>query len=109
MKKDKNVNFEDGPVYWLAYYKHTERPRPCMVCQHSGYYYHGHYGYLCAAHLTDLINVGETLWKWNDYPEMWARNSKLLRRKPPQSIIANVTASTNSVNLDTPLDGTYHD
>lgn len=79
----------DGPTYWLHKYKTTERPKPCNRCSQNAYYYHDEYHYLCAAHLLDLINLGEMLFKWNDYPEMWERTERLLRRQPPSTTVQN--------------------
>lgn len=73
---------EDGPSYWLHKYKTTERPRPCGRCRQNAYYYHDDFHYLCAAHLLDLINLGEMLFKWDDYPEVWQRTERLLARPP---------------------------
>lgn len=68
------------PTYYLQKYKTTERPRPCRICDENGYYYRQDLGYLCAPHLLDLINVGELLFDWDDYPEMWNRMERLLNR-----------------------------
>ena len=83
---------EDGPTYWLHKYKTTERPKPCVRCRQNAYYYHDDYHYLCAAHLLDLINLGEALFKWLDYPEMWERTERLLKRKPPSTTAKNMDA-----------------
>lgn len=78
-----------GPTYYLSLYKTTSRPRKCVRCGQMAYYVHPDLGWLCAPHLTDLINVGEMLWDWNEYPEMWGRMEKLLKR----STIVTVTES----------------
>lgn len=80
----------DGPHFWLRKYKTTQRPRPCQYCGQNAYYYHPDFWYLCAAHLLDLINVGELLWKWTDWEEVWDRTEQLLRRPSP-STGANAT------------------
>ena len=87
-----------GPQYYLHKYKTTERPRPCQRCGQNAYYYHQDFWYLCAAHLLDLINIGEVLWFWDDYPEMWDRTEKLLRRPAPP--IESFT-SANDMDLET--------
>jgi hypothetical protein len=73
----------EGPTYYLKKYKTTERPRPCQRCRQNAYYNHPDFGYLCAAHLLDLVNIGEMAFKWKDYEEMWDRTSRLLQRPLP--------------------------
>lgn len=70
----------ETPTDWLHYYKTSERPRPCRICEQNAYYFKQDLGYLCAPHLLDLINVGGVLFDWDDYPEMWDRMDKLLNR-----------------------------
>lgn len=71
-------DWPDTPWYWMAKFKHTERPKPCSRCGQNAYYYYQEY--LCAPHLLDLCNLGEVHWKWDEYPEVWARTEMLLRR-----------------------------
>jgi hypothetical protein len=68
------------PDYYLSIYKSTTRPRPCIRCNQNGYYEHPEWGRVCAACLLDLINIGEMLWKWEDYPEVWRRMDQLIAR-----------------------------
>jgi hypothetical protein len=76
---------DDGPHLYLKKHKTTERPRPCQRCRQNAYYNHDDFGYLCAAHLLDLVNIGQVLWKWEDYEEVWNRTEQLLRRPTPST------------------------
>jgi hypothetical protein len=80
------------PTEYLRKYKHSQRPRRCDRCNQNAYYYHPEWHYLCAPHLLDLINIGGLLWDWDDYPEMWERTGRLLKR----SSGANATVSDSS-------------
>lgn len=82
-KENGGSGKDSGPHFWLRKYKTTQRPRPCQYCGQNAYYYHPDFWYLCAAHLLDLINVGEMLWKWTDWEEVWQRTEQLLRRPAP--------------------------
>ena len=83
-----SINPDDrGPTYYLKKYKTTERPRPCRVCDENAYYYRDDLGYMCAPHFLDLINVGEVLFRWDCYPEMWNRMEKLLNRSSGVNLI----------------------
>mgnify|MGYP006286914177 CR=1 FL=1 len=88
--KESNEFWRESPHFWLRKYKTTERPRPCERCSQNAYYYHDDFGYLCATHLLDLINIGEVLWKWTDYPEIWQRTEILLKRPKPSGTAKNM-------------------
>ena len=85
VSKEPEPLFKDSPHYWLKKYKTTQRPRPCQRCGQNAYYYHDDFDYLCASHLLDLVNIGEMLWKWNEFPEVWDRTEQLLRRPTPST------------------------
>lgn len=70
-----------SPDFYLSLYKSTTRPQPCVRCQYNGYYQHPEWGRTCAACLLDLINIGEVLWKWDHYPEVWRRMDQQLSRR----------------------------
>lgn len=95
----------DGPTYWLSRYKTTQRPRKCTRCTQNAYHHHTSYGYLCAPHLLDLININEELWKWSEYPEIWARTERLLQREPLSSTSVPAMESTQNVNTSQQSDG----
>lgn len=86
------------PTDYLRKYKTTQRPRPCERCGQNAYYYHPDWHNLCAAHLLDLLNIGGLAWDWDDYPEMWERTGRLLKRSSTAS--ATVSDSTNSPAKD---------
>ena len=44
------------------------------------YHEHPEWGRCCAACLLDLMNIGEVLWKWKDYPLIWARMESLIAK-----------------------------
>jgi len=73
----------DTPTWYLKKYKTTQRPLPCIKCRQNAYYDHKDFGFLCAAHLLDLVNIGGTAFNWDDYPEMWERTERLLQRPAP--------------------------
>lgn len=89
---------QDGPTFFLNKYKTTERPRPCSRCQQNAYYYHEEFGYLCAPHLLDLVNIGGTAFDWDDYPEVWDRTTRLLKRPKPQNL--STTAKSMEQELE---------
>jgi hypothetical protein len=70
----------NDPKYYLSYFKSTSRPQPCIRCSRPGYYEHPEFGRLDAVCLLDLINIGEVLWKWDDYPLVWARTESIIRQ-----------------------------
>ena len=77
------------PTWYLKQYKTTQRPVPCERCRQNAYYNHKDYGYLCAPHLLDLVNIGGLAFNWDEYPEIWDRTERLLQRPaPPLSITA---------------------
>lgn len=84
-KDDGQPTFGYSPHYYLKKYKTTQRPRKCERCSQNAYYNHEYFGYLCAPHLLDLVNIGETEFKWTDYPEIWQRTEQLLRRPAPST------------------------
>lgn len=89
---------DDGPTYWLRYYKTTQRPRACERCKQNAYYNHPDFGYLCAPHLLDLINIGGMLFSWDEYKEMWDRTERLLKRPLPSP---SSTTAKNMKSLNT--------
>jgi hypothetical protein len=88
------IRKQDGPTYWLYKYKTTQRPRACERCGHNAYYNHPDFGYLCASHLLDLVNIGGVNFVWEEYPEMWDRTERLLKRPLPQEL------STTAKNME---------
>lgn len=85
------------PTWYLKQYKTTQRPVPCERCRQNAYYNHKDYGYLCAPHLLDLVNIGGTAFNWDEYPEMWERTERLLQRPAPP-------LSTTAKNMEQPLE-----
>ena len=82
MGTPSKFGYPDEPTYYLTKFKTTQRPRKCNRCTQNAYYYHMDYDYLCAAHLLDLVNIGEMAFKWSDYEEVWDRCGRLLARTP---------------------------
>jgi hypothetical protein len=82
MGRPTKFGWPDDPMYYLTKFKTTQRPRVCNRCTQNAYYYHPTYHYLCAAHLLDLVNIGEVAFKWSDYEEVWDRCERLLMRPP---------------------------
>lgn len=81
------------PTWYLKQYKTTQRPVPCERCRQNAYYNHKDFGFLCAPHLLDLVNIGGTAFNWDDYPEIWERTERLLQRPAPP-------LSTTAKNMD---------
>lgn len=81
MLKKARKKLHNDPTYYLQLYKDTKRPQPCIRCGQNAYYQHPEWGRVDAACLLDLINIGEVLWKWDDYPEVWRRMDYLISRK----------------------------
>jgi hypothetical protein len=77
--------YSNTPFYYLGKYKTTQRPRVCVRCGQSAYYYHDDWDWVCAAHLLDLVNIGQLAFKWADYEEVWQRTERLLQRAAPSS------------------------
>ncbi len=82
MTTHPKYGFSNNPFYYLGKYKTTQRPRVCERCTQSAYYYHHDWGWCCASHLLDLVNIGGLAFSWEDYPEVWARTERLLKREP---------------------------
>lgn len=78
------------PTWYLKEHKTSERPRPCERCRQNAYYHHNDFGYLCAPHLLDLVNIGGSAFNWDDYPEMWDRTERLLQRPLQQNLSTTV-------------------
>ena len=78
-------NNPNSPFYYLRKYKTSQRPRPCDKCRQNAYYWHDYWGWVCASHLLDLVNIGGLYWNWEDYPEVWQRTERLLQREAPPS------------------------
>lgn len=105
---DPKFNNPNSPFYYLRKYKTTQRPRPCDRCRQNAYYWHDSWGWVCAAHLLDLVNIAEIAWSWGDYPEVWERTERLLQREAPPSIGAKNTQQqqeTDVVNQELSWDG----
>jgi len=85
MTSHPKYGFSNSPFYYLGKYKTTQRPRECERCTQSAYYYHHDWGWCCAAHLLDLVNIGEAAFSWDDYREVWDRCERLLQREPKKS------------------------
>ena len=84
------------PTWYLKQYKTTQRPVPCERCRQNAYYNHEDFGFLCAPHLLDLVNIGGLAFSWQEYPEMWERTERLLKRPaPPLNTVKN-TELTNA-------------
>jgi hypothetical protein len=97
MGRPAKFGWPDEPMYYLTKFKTTQRPRVCDRCTQNAYYYHPNYKYLCAAHLLDLVNIGQLAFKWEDYPEVWQRTERLLQREPRKSgIVKNADADMNN-------------
>ena len=109
MTSPPKYGFSNNPFYYLGKYKTTQRPRVCDRCTQSAYYYHHDWGWCCAAHLLDLVNIGETAFSWDEYKEVWDRCERLLQREPRRSgTVKNVAVDTsNAVTEEDPLDGYY--
>jgi hypothetical protein len=107
MTTHPKYGFSNGPFYYLGKYKTTQRPRVCERCTQSAYYYHDDWGWCCAAHLLDLVNIGELAFSWGDYKEVWDRCERLLQREPRKSgTVKNVDVDmTNAALWDESLDG----
>jgi len=93
-----------GPTYYLSLYKTTQRPKKCNRCGQTAYYNHPDLGWLCAPHLTDLVNVGGEKWNWDDYPEMWGRMEALLKRSTTAPAM-DATKTEKNVTKPERLDG----
>ena len=94
MTAHPKYGFSNNPFYYLGKYKTTQRPRVCERCTQSAYYYHHDWGWNCAAHLLDLVNIGEVAFSWDDYREVWDRCERLLQREPRMS------GTVKSVDVD---------
>jgi hypothetical protein len=107
MGRPNKLGWPDEPMYYLAKFKTTQRPRVCDRCTQNAYYYHPNYSYLCAAHLLDLVNIGQLAFKWEDYPEVWQRTERLLQREPRlSSTVKNADVDmNNAVPWEDQLDG----
>ena len=112
MGRPSKFGWPDDPMYYLIKFKTTQRPRVCNRCTQNAYYYHLTYDYLCAAHLLDLVNIGEQSFKWSDYEEVWDRCGRLLmrpqmeRKKSTTVNIADVDMY-NAALWEEPLDGSW--
>lgn len=102
--KELRLTPYDGPTYYLHKYKTTQRPRPCQICEQNAYYFKEEWGYLCAPHILDLLNIGELLWHWSDYPEMWDRTERLLQRSTGATATESQSENQNT-NTKNQLDG----
>lgn len=91
-----NYQRERGPQWYLKQYKTTQRPRKCARCTQNAYYEHKDFGYLCAPHLLDLVNIGGMAFNWEDYPEIWERTERLLQRDP------KVFGTASYMDVDSP-------
>jgi len=89
MTAHPKYGYSNNPFYYLGKYKTTQRPRVCERCTQSAYYYHDDWGWCCAAHLLDLVNIGEVAFSWEEYREVWDRCERLLQREPRTSGTVN--------------------
>lgn len=89
MGRSPKFGIPNTPIWFLGRYKTTQRPRPCVRCGQNAYYYHPDWDYVCAPHLLDLVNIGGNAFNWGDYPEVWNRTERLLRR--PSTTVLNTT------------------
>lgn len=107
MTRAPKYGYSNNPFYYLGKYKTTQRPRVCERCTQSAYYYHHDWGWCCAAHLLDLVNIGQLAFNWDDYKEVWDRCERLLQREPRQSgTVKNVDVDmSDAVSMEDPLDG----
>jgi hypothetical protein len=107
MTSHPKYGYSNNPFYYLGKYKTTQRPRVCERCTQSAYYYHHDWGWCCAAHLLDLVNIGETAFSWDEYREVWDRCERLLQREPKRSgTVKSVDVDmTDAVTEDESLDG----
>jgi hypothetical protein len=107
MSAHPKYGFSNNPFYYLGKYKTTQRPRVCERCTQSAYYYHDDWGWCCAAHLLDLVNIGQLAFDWADYEEVWQRTERLLQREPRKSgIVKNVDVDmSNAAQWDESWDG----
>lgn len=107
MTSHPKYGFSNSPFYYLGRYKTTQRPRVCERCTQSAYYYHDDWGWCCAAHLLDLVNIGELAFSWEEYREVWDRCERLLQREPRKSgTVKSVDVDQNdAVTWEDPLDG----
>lgn len=109
MTTHPKYGFSNTPFYYLGKYKTTQRPRTCVRCGQSAYYYHDDWDWVCASHLLDLVNIGEVAFSWDEYPEVWARTERLLQRAAPlSSTVKNMVYpyGSNAVENDMSWDGT---
>jgi hypothetical protein len=95
------------PFYYLGRYRTTQRPRRCRRCGQNAYYYHDDWDWVCAAHLLDLVNIGEEAFSWDDYPEVWARTERLLKRPPLSTSVESMelVQENPAVEMVDPWDG----
>lgn len=97
MSTHPKYGFSNNPFYYLGKYKTTQRPRVCVRCGQSAYYYHDDWDWVCAAHLLDLVNIGQLAFSWSDYEEVWQRTERLLQRAAPLSIgVKNIVSQYGS-------------
>lgn len=109
MTAHPKYGFSNNPFYYLGKYKTTQRPRVCVRCGQSAYYYHHDWDWVCAAHLLDLVNIGQLAFSWSDYEEVWQRTERLLQRAAPSSIgVKNIVSQYGSpaVQDESQWDGT---
>ena len=107
MTAHPKYGYSNNPFYYLGKYKTTQRPRVCERCTQSAYYYHHDWGWCCAAHLLDLVNIGEVAFSWDEYKEVWDRCERLLQREPKRSgTVKSVDVDmTDAVTEDESWDG----
>ena len=97
------------PFYYLNKYKTTQRPRQCVRCGQSAYYYHDDWDWVCASHLLDLVNIGGLAFNWEEYPEVWERTERLLQRAPKRfgTVLNTDVDHWDAASIQALLDGSW--
>lgn len=101
--------YPDNPFYYLDKYKSTKRPRVCVRCGHTAYYYHPDWDWTCASHLLDLVNIGGRVFDWEEYPEVWERTERLLKRPLKQNMSITVNNVVSELEISPATDATRLD
>ena len=73
------------------------------------YHDHPEWGRTCAACLLDLMNIGEVLWKWKDYPLIWARMESLIKKSGTLNKKTESSLEKDQDQGGNSLDGLIHE